>query len=1272
MTVSSVNSTVTYTGSGNTGPFSIPFYFASTSELIVTKTSSAGIETTLASPGDYAASGAGSDTGAITLTTALPVGETLTISRMTTRTQTLDLVRSFIDPERMESALDRLARSGIDLWREVGRSLRLYEDDVSGSGAWDAENNKISRLTPGVASTDAATKGQVDSIAGSADAAAASAAAAAASAAAAAASAESIEDVISGSVASFEGRTGVVVSQAGDYTASEITNVPSGNLSAANVQAALNELQADIDGRQPLDAELTALAGLVSSANKLAYYTGSGTAALTDLTAFARNLLDDADAATARATLGLTIGTNVQGWDTDLDHYAANVSPFFKTLIDDVDAAAARTTLGLGTAATSAASSFQAADPTLAALASYNTNGILAQTAADTFVGRTITPGSGITISNGDGVAGNPSIAMDINGLLNRTSWGPGDKIPIYQAGVGIRKIDYADIPAGGGGLSAAYANVTDGTNSAAAVASDTLKFRVGTGLTVTVGNNDLTHGDNVLFSLDSKLSNLASVTGASDTLPYMTGASTWGTTALSGFARTLLDDTDSSAARTTLGLNIGVNVQAYDVELAALSGLTSAANKLPYFTGSGTAATTDLSPFARGLLDDTDVGTARTTLELTNALVFDTRALAIAATIPADVDSFRTLGYSAVGDGGGARYIRSASGPASTFGRWRFQSADGAWWRLDEPEPDVMMFGALGDATDGGTIGTDDSEAFSDGIEYLKTIYGGGTLRIHKRHIIDDSSIDIKSGVHLKGQQARPGLLENLTDSYDDTHSVIYINPAHNLTVRPTSSVSNLILIRKGLITPYANEAAAIADKANFSGTAILAVGQCRIENILALGFGRAVDTAVAGGRFDFVGVWFDCTHGIRIIGSGDITVCDRCHGIPFLTTNRGYAASTMVRTGIAFESNPTNDWGQYRNCFCIGWSTGFYTNGTGSGSYTFVNCGVDWYPGEPGAVVGFYVGAAVGESVFLGCQTIMPIAWHIENGLSAGTGGVTKLIGCTSWGMVTDHVRVTTGRAIVSGCSFRNGTYGVIAESTAGPVTVIGCEFDTVTTPTSIHATPLANSLLFGNTRFAGSTDPTTRFRLTSGGVIAWDGSDVSITHSANLLSFSGASVGYIFDSMVRADKSGDVPLIRTNRLDAHGVAAVGRHDFIGKDSASNDHSYAQIDVVCDDNTNTSEDGHIRFAASLAGTLTNGLWVYGNGAVVAPEVATPAGGTTGRGLRFGTTANFGVFFGSGAPTLSAAQGSLYLRSDGSSTSTRLYVNTNGSTGWANFTSSS
>lgn len=87
---------------------------------------------------------------------------------------------------------------------------------------------------------------------------------------------------------------------------------------------------------------------------------------------------------------------------------------------------------------------------------------------------------------------------------------------------------------------------------------------------------------------------------------------------------------------------------------------------------------------------------------------------------------------------------------------------------------------------------------------------------------------------------------------------------------------------------------------------------------------------------------------------------------------------------------------------------------------------------------------------------------------------------------------------------------------------------------------------------------------------------------------------------------------------------------------------------------------------AASLSATSG----VSAGGAVTAYSgTAVPAGGTAGVGVKMSSTTNLGVFFGSGAPTLSAAQGSLYLRTDGSSTSTRLYVNTNGTTGWTNVT---
>lgn len=166
MTVPSEQSSIQYDADGVSVFFPVPFRFIQDQHLRVTLLH-AGVETVLVLGSDYTVAGANDPAGgSITTTTAYPLGDELTIERIVPITQETAYQRNDPFPERAhEQALDKLTMicQQIANWfgwgsAALSRVLMLGRFDVSGSGAYRANGNRITNLGDPKADTDAVNR----------------------------------------------------------------------------------------------------------------------------------------------------------------------------------------------------------------------------------------------------------------------------------------------------------------------------------------------------------------------------------------------------------------------------------------------------------------------------------------------------------------------------------------------------------------------------------------------------------------------------------------------------------------------------------------------------------------------------------------------------------------------------------------------------------------------------------------------------------------------------------------------------------------------------------------------------------------------------------------------------------------------------------------------------------------------------------------------------------------------------------------------------------
>jgi hypothetical protein len=340
-----------------------------------------------------------------------------------------------------------------------------------------------------------------------------------------------------------------------------------------------------------------------------------------------------------------------------------------------------------------------------------------------------------------------------------------GDLFPVVDVSAGadgLKTITKAQLAAaiGGATVTASRALVSDGSGNVAA--SDVTATELGylDGVASAVQTQlDAKQASN------ANLSALAGQTGAADKVSYWTAAATLALATLTSFGRSVIAAADAAGLRSLLGLGTAATSatgdfaaashthaesdvtnlvsdlaakQPLDAELTALAGLTSAADKGIQFTGSGTAATYDLTAAGKALLDDADAAAQRTTLGLGTAATTAATDYVAKSTATTKGDLFAasaasTIARLGVGTNG---QVLTADSAETTGMKWATPSGGGGG------SVDYSTCALLAPAADGGndltgTVGdftlpyATAQAAWADGAKHLELLpnsasYGG------------------------------------------------------------------------------------------------------------------------------------------------------------------------------------------------------------------------------------------------------------------------------------------------------------------------------------------------------------------------------------------------------------------------------------------------------------------------------------------------------------------------------------------------------------------
>ncbi|HWL79880.1 MAG TPA: glycosyl hydrolase family 28-related protein [Roseomonas sp.] len=219
----------------------------------------------------------------------------------------------------------------------------------------------------------------------------------------------------------------------------------------------------------------------------------------------------------------------------------------------------------------------------------------------------------------------------------------------------------------------------------------------------------------------------------------------------------------------------------------------------------------------------------------------------------------------------------------------------------LTERPLHVRDFGAVGDGT------TDDTAAIQAAIN-AAAAQGGGTVQIGpRRYRVTAAELDVKDGVFLQGRPGSGGWRQN--GDFGSVRYAILLDAARTIRVRRNAGIDGIAVLRDGLTQP-ASLRQGLDAAAAFAGTAIT-IGDggsgnsdgngadSLLSRLLILGFNWGIYSD-GNARVRIQDVLGDCTNGLYLGRSYDVSRISAVNWHPLVTTSRSWSNTRLLITGI------------------------------------------------------------------------------------------------------------------------------------------------------------------------------------------------------------------------------------------------------------------------------------------------------------------------------------------------------------------------------------